>query len=196
MTNIEIIRKRAIINNVIYDRYFKDDNGDMIGVPAPLSIFVKDDTSHRVIVLLDTSKRQIMERVYLPRRTDDETVRCVQKKFLKETIVSLVKKNNKINSVKNLSIKTSKPKWFMGLEIPAGIHVFLDTKDNVRMYTMAFDHNKCRMVAVTRHCGSLSQWKVIYNRTVTELLSIRENSLKLREELCSLTLDKLEWVKQ
>jgi hypothetical protein len=183
---IDIIKQRKVIDGFLYNKYFIDAQGKEVGLPTGVGL-----TNCRGICYVEVkpNKKKYPDsfRVFIA-YSDKATQEQAFKKAI-NVIGALSKRDNRTSYSTRQGFKAVPlhPAFDVDLsEVPAGVAVNSYVTKGVAMLKITvscFDRVQNKFNSKKFYAGTSNTWRGIYPHKLKEAISLREESLKLYNEL-------------
>lgn len=185
MDYIGIIKERKVIEGKLYRSYFIDSEGKEVGIPAYVML---TSTGNINYVAVHPNQKKFPGSVSTHEAYVDA---ATQEVMLKRAIVkakTLLKDDYSTATRARTISKKNDAHILLGIDetdVPVGVSVQVRKGSNV-FITLAvsfFDLHKKKFNAKAIYVGTLNNWKERYPAKLQEAITLREESLKLYNEL-------------
>lgn len=190
MDYIGIIKERKMINGKLYRKYFIDSEGKEIGIPPHV---VLRKVRGIFYVITDLKKENYPDSFFLHQKYTDKSSQEAAIKRCIEMTKTMTRQDSGTMPAIRRSGRKNEALTQLGLdrsEIPGGICVKIVNRRNtafVQIVTSYFDSKEMKFRNKTMYLGTLSTWKERWSKRFQEAISLREESLKLYNELTQVT---------
>lgn len=186
MDYVGIIKERKVIDGQLYRKYFVTSEGEVVGIPLYISL-VKYQESFYVRVAPD-KKKHPGSFVVNERYCDASTQELAMLRAI--AIIKTMIKGKQVTAphikIKPKSTSTIEKLGLDTKEIPDGISVNLQKGVGCEVVTVSasyFDPKINEFRCKKFYIGTLNTWKERYPAKLQEAITLREESLKLYNEL-------------
>lgn len=190
MDYIGIIKERKIIDGKLYKSYFIDSEGKPIGIPIGVTM-TKGGGIFYISVRLNKKKYPDAFRTFTP-YTDKITQEHAYRKSI-GIINSLGKGSNKTCYSTRFGCKkvALHPEFDIDLsEVPIGVAVHSCVSKGypfLKITVTCFDPTQNKFRPKGLYAGTPNTWRRLYLQKLQEAITLREESLKLYNELTQVT---------
>ena len=187
---VGIVKQRKVIGGKLYRQYFVNSNGVEIGIPIGIYNVKVNGTAY---VGVRWNKEKVLTDAggsfpYTDRITQENSIiKCIDliSTYGKEKCSSCCSTRTKGRT------KVLNPAFVVDIsDVPTGVYVFTSTsKQTLQMSIIVsvFDLSKGRFCGKTIYVGTINNWKDRYAKKLEEAISLRNESLKLYNELTKAT---------
>ena len=190
MDYLNTTKQRKIIKGQVYRRYFVDSAGEEIGIPMGITLSKKADYTY-VQIRLNKQKYPDFFRMYIA-YDDKQSQELAYKKSI--AIVAHLSKG-KGSTIPNIRECATRKDLHPAFDIdrskiPSGVAVHSCMAKNypfLKIMVTYFDSDKKRFMPKSMYGGTANTWRSIYPQKLEEAIKLREDSLKLYNELTQVT---------
>lgn len=185
MDYVGIIKERKVIDGKLYRRYFIDSEGKEIGIPSYVRLVSVGNVNY---VSVHPNQNKFPGSGTVHEAYTDAVTQEIKLKRAIVTVKNLLKEDYSTAQRARTSSKKNDAHILLGIDeadIPVGVSIQVRKGNNV-FITLAvsfFDSCKKKFSAKAIYVGTLNNWKERYPTKLQEAITLREESLKLYNEL-------------
>lgn len=186
---VGIVKQRKIVEGRLYNRYFVNSEGKIIGIP--IGVIIKQENGINYVYFCSNSDRMpansFCQFSYADKVSQENALISLIKlinarsKAINTTCISTRTriKECKLHSAFNIDVS----------KLPTGVSLCSLNKGTLRLVIVVsrFDESKNRFSSKTVYVGTINNWKERYEQKLEEAIKIRNESLKTYNELTKVT---------
>ena len=185
MDYIGIIKERKVIDGKLYRSYFVDSNGKDIGIPAYVKLMTTGNIDY---VAVHPNQKKFPGSITTHDAYVDAVTQEIKLKRAIEIIKTLLKDNYSTAARARSTSKKNDAHNLLGideLDIPVGVSVQVRKGNNpfISIGISVFDLDKKKFNVKQIYVGTMNNWKERWAEKLQEAIALREESLKLYNEL-------------
>ncbi len=186
---VGIVKQRKIVEGRLYNRHFVNSEGKTIGIP--IGVIIKQENGINYVYFRSNSDK-------MPANSFCQ-FSYVDKVSQENALISLIKlinaRSKAINTTCNAiiaKVKTGKTCSKFDIDVsktPTGVSACSIGPGTPRLVLVVsyFDKSKNRFCTKSLYVGTINNWKERYAKKLEEAISLRNESLKLYNELTKTT---------